>query len=116
MRALKQRQPVPLSFDIPFDHGTVNLSCSDAAGNLVALTLTHGDSFGAQVTVPKLGLTLGHGMSRFDPRPGQPNSVAAGKRPLHNMCPTIVARNGTPVLALGAAGGKKIPTRSSMSC
>ena len=25
------------------------------------------------------------------------------------MCPTIVARNGIPVLAVGAAGGKKIP-------
>src|SRR5205823_3627986 len=65
--------------------------------------------FGALVTVPGLGLTLGHGMSRFDPRPGHPNSVGPGKRPLHNMCPTVVLKGGRPVLALGGRGGRKIP-------
>lgn len=48
-------------------------------------------------------------MSRFDPRPDHPNSVGPGKRPLHNMCPTIVLRKGIPVAALGGAGGRKIP-------
>jgi gamma-glutamyltranspeptidase/glutathione hydrolase len=76
---------------------------------MVAVTLTHGNSFGAQVVVDGLGLILGHGMSRFDPVPGRPNSVAPGKRPLHNMCPTIVFREGRPVLALGATGGRRIP-------
>src|SRR5207244_8366758 len=76
---------------------------------MVALTLTHGGAFGAQVTVDGLGLILGHGMSRFDPRPGRPNSPGPGKRPLHNMCPTVVVRDGRAVLALGATGGRKIP-------
>lgn len=107
--ALRAQKPVAVSIDGLPDDGTVNLSCCDNAGNLAALTLTHGSSFGAQVTVPGLGLTLGHGMSRFDPRPGRPNSIGPGKRPLHNMCPTIVARNGRPVFAVGAAGGRKIP-------
>ncbi len=48
-------------------------------------------------------------MSRFDPRPDHPNSVGPGKRPLHNMCPTIVLRKGIPVAALGGASGRKIP-------
>ncbi len=107
--ALDERKPIALPFDTLPDRGTVNLSCCDAAGNLAALTLTHGDSFGAQVTVRGLGLKLGHGMSRFDPRAGRPNSVAPGKRPLHNMCPTVVARNGKAVFAVGGAGGRKIP-------
>jgi gamma-glutamyltranspeptidase / glutathione hydrolase len=89
--------------------GTIHLSAADAAGNLVALTLTHGDGFGAQVAVEGMGLLLGQGMSRFEPRPGHPNSVGPGKRPLHNMCPTVVLRGGRPVLALGATGGRKIP-------
>lgn len=89
--------------------GTVNLSAVDQHGNFAALTLTHGGGFGACVTVDGLGLTLGHGMSRFDPRPGHPNAPGPGKRPLHNMVPTLVTRDGKPVLAVGGAGGRKIP-------
>ncbi len=58
----------------PRDHaGTVNLSAADRDGNFIAITLTHGNSFGARVTVPGLGLTLGQGMSRFDIDPAHPN-------------------------------------------
>lgn len=92
------------------DHGgTIHLSAADRDGNMAALTLTHGNGFGAGVTVDGLGLTLGHGMSRFDPRPGHPNGPAPGKRPLHNMVPTIVTRNGQARLAIGGVGGRKIP-------
>lgn len=89
--------------------GTINLSVVDQAGNLAAITLTHGNAFGARVTVDGLGLTLGHGMSRFDPHPAHPNAPGPGKRPLHNMCPTVVLREGRPVLAIGGRGGRKIP-------
>lgn len=89
--------------------GTVHLSVADRTGNLVALTLTHGDGFGARVMVDGLGLMLGNGMARFEPRPGRPNSISPGKRPLTNMCPTIVLRKGRPVLAVGGAGFRMIP-------
>jgi gamma-glutamyltranspeptidase/glutathione hydrolase len=108
-KAIAEKKPAPTESDGRPADGTIHLSAADAQGNLVALTLTHGDSFGAQVTVDGLGLILGHGMSRFDPRPGKANSLAPGKRPLHNMCPTVVLRDGQPVLALGATGGRKIP-------
>ena len=94
----------------PRDHqGTINLSAADPHGNFAVLTLTHGDSFGAKVTVEGIGLTLGHGMSRFDPRPEHPNAPGPGKRPLHNMCPTIVTQHGKAVLSVGGRGGRKIP-------
>jgi gamma-glutamyltranspeptidase/glutathione hydrolase len=89
--------------------GTIHLSAADRHGNFAALTLTHGNGFGACVTVEGLGLTLGHGMSRFDPNPGHPNAPGPGKRPLHNMVPTIVTRDGKAVLAVGGTGGRKIP-------
>lgn len=89
--------------------GTIHLSVVDQAGNLAAITLTHGNGFGARVTVDGLGLTLGQGMSRFDPHPAHPNAPGPGKRPLHNMCPTVVLREGRPVLAIGGRGGRKIP-------
>ncbi|HXG10132.1 MAG TPA: gamma-glutamyltransferase [Gemmataceae bacterium] len=107
--ALRDGKPVPTETDGRKADGTIHLSAADAQGNLVALTLTHGGSFGARVTVEGLGLVLGHGMSRFDPRPGRPNSPGPGKRPLHNMCPTVLLRDGKPVLAVGARGGRRIP-------
>ncbi len=89
--------------------GTIHLTAADASGMMVALTLTHGEGFGARVTVEGLGLLLGHGMSRFEPRPGHPNSPRAGRRPLNNMCPTIVFRDDRPAVAMGATGGRRIP-------
>ncbi|MDZ4401413.1 gamma-glutamyltransferase family protein [Prosthecobacter sp.] len=89
--------------------GTLNFSACDKHGNIAALTLTHGNGFGAQVTVEGLGLTLGHGMSRFDPRPDHPNAPGPGKRPLHNMVPCVITQNGRPVVAIGGRGGRKIP-------
>src|SRR5207248_2330095 len=107
--AVKDGRPVPAQTDGRGADGTIHLSAADAQGMLVALTLTHGASFGARVTVAGLGLLLGHGMSRFEPRPGHPNSPGPNKRPLHNMCPTVVLRGGQPVLAVGGTGGRKIP-------
>jgi gamma-glutamyltranspeptidase / glutathione hydrolase len=100
-----------LAHDVtPQDHGgTLNFSAVDKQGNFAALTLTHGNSFGARVTVDGLGLTLGHGMSRFDPHPGHPNAPGPRKKPLHNMVPTLVTREGRPVIAVGGRGGRKIP-------
>jgi gamma-glutamyltranspeptidase / glutathione hydrolase len=89
--------------------GTINLSAVDAAGNLAAITLTHGGGFGSAVTIAGLGLTLGHGMSRFETSPDHPNAPGPGKRPLHNMCPSIVLRGGRPIVAVGGRGGRKIP-------
>lgn len=98
------------------DHGgTINLSVVDRNGLMAAITLTHGNSFGACVTVEGLGVTLGHGMSRFDPEPGHPNAPGPGKRPLHNMSPAIVLRGGRPVFAAGARGGRKIPNAVLMA-
>lgn len=107
--AVKAGKAIEQNFDSYEQRGTIHISTADREGNVVALTLTHGGGFGARVTVDGLGLTLGHGVSRFDPRPGRANSIAPRKRPLNNMTPTAVLRDGRPVLALGARGGRRIP-------
>lgn len=107
-QAIRDKKPLRAETDGRPAGGTIHLNAVDASGLTVALTLTHGESLGAQVTIEGLGLVLGHGMSRFDPRAGRPNSPGPGKRPLHNMCPTVVTRDGAPVLAMGATGGRRI--------
>jgi gamma-glutamyltranspeptidase / glutathione hydrolase len=106
-------------------YGTRNISTSDRWGNCVAVTLSMGSGYGAQVGVPGRGLVFGQGMALFELRPGWPNSIAPGKRPMDNMSPAIVipdypasATNGLvggrPPLAIGAAGGSTIENNMAM--
>ncbi|MGI4940530.1 MAG: gamma-glutamyltransferase [Janthinobacterium lividum] len=88
---------------------TTHLTVCDEAGTMVAMTTTLLSSMGSRVVLPASGVLMNNGVMWFDPRPGQPNSMAPGKRPLTNMCPVIV-RSGDdrPVLAAGASGGRRI--------
>ena len=87
---------------------TTHLNVVDAQGNMVALTNTLLSRFGSKVVLPQSGVLMNNAMMWFDTRPGNPNSIAPGVRPLCNMCPTIVIRNGAPAMALGASGGRQI--------
>jgi gamma-glutamyltranspeptidase/glutathione hydrolase len=87
---------------------TTHITTCDAEGGMVALTTTLMSSFGSRVALPGTGIMLNNGIMWFDPRPGQPNSIAPGKRPLTNMCPVIMRHNNRPVLAAGASGGRRI--------
>ena len=86
---------------------TSHVSAADAEGNVVSATITQGNAFGSVFTVPGRGIVLGHGMCRLDPRPGRPNSVAGGKRPLNNVM-TMVLRLPERDVALGMPGGRRI--------
>src|SRR5205085_12534055 len=65
--AVREHKPLAVQTESRPQNGTTQLNSIDGHGNMVSLTFTHGNSFGACVTVEGLGLTLGHGMSRFNP-------------------------------------------------
>ena len=87
---------------------TTHLTVCDAEGTMVAMTTTLLSTFGSRVVLPESGVLLNNGVMWFDPRPGQPNSLAPGKRPLTNMCPLILREGDAPMLAGGASGGRRI--------
>jgi gamma-glutamyltranspeptidase/glutathione hydrolase len=87
---------------------TSHVSVIDADGNMVALTNSLLSRFGAKVTLPGTGMLMNNGMMWFDPRSGRPNAIAAGQRPLANMCPVVATQGGVPAFAMGAAGGRQI--------
>ncbi|MBN9063297.1 MAG: gamma-glutamyltransferase [Rhizobiales bacterium 65-9] len=87
---------------------TSHVSVVDKDGVMVSLTNTLLSRFGARVAPPSGGFLLNNGMMWFDPRPGQPNSIAPDAKPLANMCPLILSRDGRPTIAIGAAGGRTI--------
>jgi gamma-glutamyltranspeptidase/glutathione hydrolase len=87
---------------------TTHISVADRDGNLVALTSTLLSLFGSRVVLPGTGILMNNGIMWFDPRPGGPNSLAPGRRPLSNMCPTLAFTADGRTLAMGASGGRKI--------
>lgn len=99
---------------------TTHLTTADAEGNVVALTQTVNTTFGCKVIVPGTGVVLNNELDDFSIAPGvrnafglvgsEANLIAPGKRPLSSMSPTIVMRDGQPVMTCGAAGGPKIIT------
>ncbi len=104
-----------------FSRHTTHLAVADQDGTWVAITQTINTTYGSKVVVPGTGVMLNNEMDDFAIAPGVPNAfglvgadanaVAAGKRPLSSMSPTIVLKNGKPVLTVGAAGGPKIITQ-----
>jgi gamma-glutamyltranspeptidase/glutathione hydrolase len=88
---------------------TTHLTVCDQEGSMVAMTSTLLSSMGSRVVLPGTGILMNNGVMWFDPRPGLPNSVAPGKRPLTNMFPVILRDDsGRPSLAAGASGGRRI--------
>jgi gamma-glutamyltranspeptidase/glutathione hydrolase len=92
---------------------------------VVAITATINTSFGSKVIVPGTGVMLNNEMDDFSAQPGAPNAfglvgaesnaVAPLKRPLSSMSPTIVLKNGEPVMTVGAAGGPRIISQVVMA-
>jgi gamma-glutamyltranspeptidase / glutathione hydrolase len=96
--------------DAPWDvgHGTTHLNAIDSDGRMVSCTLTAGNTFGGKFMAAGTGVLFDSGMAWFHPRPGAKNSIAPEKRPLVNMAPVLVVKDGRPRLAVGAAGGRRI--------
>jgi gamma-glutamyltranspeptidase/glutathione hydrolase len=99
---------------------TTHYSIVDKWGNAVSVTYTLNDWFGAKVTAAKTGVILNDEMDDFTAKIGVPNlyglvqgeanAIAPGKRPLSSMSPTIVTKDGKPVMVVGTPGGSRIIT------
>jgi gamma-glutamyltranspeptidase/glutathione hydrolase len=87
---------------------TTHYSVVDAAGNMVACTKTINHFFGSGITAPGTGVLLNDQMDDFEKRPGRANSIQAGKKPLSNMSPTLLLKDGKPFATLGSPGGMRI--------
>ena len=99
---------------------TTHFSVIDSQGMMVSNTYTLNHYYGSGITIEGTGLLMNNTMDDFSAKPGSPNSygliggkmnaIAANKRPLSSMTPTIVLKDGQPFLATGTPGGSKIIT------
>jgi len=97
------------SIELP---STSQISIVDAAGNALSMTTTIENGFGSRVMAPG-GFLLNNELTDFSfatQDDGVPiaNRVEPGKRPRSSMAPTIVLRDGAPVLVVGSPGGSRI--------
>lgn len=87
---------------------TTHFGVADRDGNLVSCTQTAVSTFGSKVVTKGLGILWNNGMVWFNARPGAVNSIESWKRPLVNMAPLLVTRDGKGFLSVGSPGGRQV--------
>jgi gamma-glutamyltranspeptidase/glutathione hydrolase len=105
-------------FDAHESNETTHYSVADGDGNIAIVTYTLNGGYGSKVTATGLGFLLNNEMDDFAPKPGEANmygliqgeanAIQPRKTPLSSMVPTIVMKDGKPLLALGSPGGPTI--------
>ena len=99
---------------------TTHVSVMDGDGNAVAYTTTLNLGYGSKIVVTGAGFLLNNEMDDFSSKPntansfgligGEANAIGPGKRMLSSMTPTVVLKDGEPVLVTGSPGGSTIIT------
>jgi gamma-glutamyltranspeptidase / glutathione hydrolase len=97
---------------------TTHFSVVDSFGNAVSNTYTLNFSYGVGLVAEGTGVLLNNELDDFTAAPGASNAYGLvgfdanlpgpGKRPLSSMSPTIVLKDGKPVLVTGSPGGSRI--------
>lgn len=99
---------------------TTHYSIVDQEGNAISVTITLNGGYGSKLYSDELGFFLNNEMDDFSAKPGVPNmfgligaeanSIAAEKRMLSSMTPTIVEKDGKLWMVVGSPGGSTIIT------
>src|SRR5215831_4788115 len=97
---------------------TTHFSVIDRDGNAVSNTYTLNFSYGLGLVAEGTGVLLNNELDDFTSKPGAANAYALvgyeanlpgpNKRPLSSMTPTIVLKDGKPILITGSPGGSRI--------
>jgi gamma-glutamyltranspeptidase/glutathione hydrolase len=127
--AAKQRASIDLNRATPWadalsavppreGSNTTHFSVVDSRGNAVSNTYTLNFSYGVGLVAEGTGVLLNNELDDFTAAPGASNAYGLvgfeanlpgpGKRPLSSMAPTIVLKDGKPVLVTGSPGGSRI--------
>jgi gamma-glutamyltranspeptidase / glutathione hydrolase len=125
--AAKQRASIDLDHATPSTQvlsppregsNTTHYSVVDSSGNAVSNTYTLNFPYGVGLVAEGTGVLLNNELDDFTAAPGASNAFGLvgyeanlpgpGKRPLSSMSPTIVLKDGKPVLVTGSPGGSRI--------
>ncbi|MGY3077812.1 gamma-glutamyltranspeptidase/glutathione hydrolase [Bradyrhizobium sp. LM6.10] len=117
-RATPSKQLVSTATSPHEGSNTTHFSVVDGSGNAVSNTYTLNFSYGLGLVADGTGVLLNNELDDFTAAVGasnayglvgfEPNLPGPGKRPLSSMSPTIVLKDGKPVLVTGSPGGSRI--------
>lgn len=107
-KVINSGEPISVSSAAAGTPSTTHVSVIDKEGSCVALTHSLGMSSG--VITPGLGFMYNNSMINYHPYAGHPNSIAPRKARTTGMTPTIVYKDGKPVMITGAPGATRIIT------
>ena len=113
--AINPKATRPVAAFVKEDQGTHHMVFIDREGLIVSMTTTVNNPFGARVVDETTGIFLNDELMDFvaDRVTGplglkSPGRARAGARPPSSMAPTLLLRDGKPVVALGGSGGMRI--------
>jgi gamma-glutamyltranspeptidase/glutathione hydrolase len=86
----------------PGEKGTTTCLVADKWGNVVAATPSANQDYGV---CESLGIAHNTRLSSLNTQKGHPNSLEPGKKPRITLTPTLVLKDGKPILAISVAGG-----------
>ena len=91
--------------------GTTQVSTADREGNVVSLTQTLGNTFGAAVATEGFGFAYNNLVFGFEYQDARAwRYLRPFQAALTSMAPTILLKDGRPHLVLGSAGSERIPS------
>jgi len=124
-KATKSSEVTRGNIEIVESMETTHYSIVDAEGNAVSVTTTLNGAYGSKLYSDELGFFLNNEMDDFSAKPGIPNmfgligakanSIAAEKRMLSSMTPTIVEKDGKLWMVVGTPGGSTIITAVALT-
>ncbi|GGF22193.1 gamma-glutamyltranspeptidase [Halobacillus andaensis] len=92
--------------DLEDHENTTHFVVVDKDGMMVSVTNTLSNFFGSGEYVE--GFFLNNQLKNFSNSENSPNKPEPGKRPFSYTTPAVLAKNGNPVIGIGASGGRRI--------